>query len=115
MNAVMHALYTAGVSNLVTNLWQQDQNQSDLLFDFLTILDSGTKAARAMQQAKLEFLSNNNRNPYYWSDNLVYGPPVEIILRPKKYWGLFSLTAAGVIFLVILIYYKSRQLRQEVQ
>jgi hypothetical protein len=114
VSGMLHALNFAGVENLVTHVWKHSPEEKEhLLVAFLSSLEIGTTAAVAMQQAKRTLLQSGNRNPYYWNAMFIYGPPVDIILRPTSNWELLSITVLAVLILVSVVVLKTRQLRRD--
>ena len=73
------AFFAAGVPSTVMTLWSvNDQSTSELMISFFDYLKKGMSKDRALQLAKLDYLTNNKNDkpglhPYYWSGVLVCG------------------------------------------
>lgn len=67
----------AGCDNVIMTLWQiQDRISTDLVQNFYKNLSNGEKTAKALRQAKVEYLKNHdktNSNPYYWGGFVLMG------------------------------------------
>jgi len=76
-NGFFHALTFTGVPTFVTTLWRQypsDINSiSEILLGFENNLHLGLTKAKALQQAKIEYLKTNRINPSYWASLVMYG------------------------------------------
>ncbi|MGB3468024.1 MAG: CHAT domain-containing tetratricopeptide repeat protein [Cyclobacteriaceae bacterium] len=96
----------AGSENLVTSLWSvPDQPTSVIMTDFYTYLDEGMTKANALRMARLNYLSNADKNtsePYYWAGFILIGE-LEHEESPVKRWMVIALIA---ITLFAFLYYR---------
>ena len=74
---------------------------SEILRSFYKYLKEGYSKAKALQQAKLEFIRNNpiDRNPAYWSHLVLTGNP-EALYKKKQplFWWAVFLISCGTIW-----------------
>lgn len=89
--SLARAFMTAGVPCTVTNLWQVDHKTTYQLTElFYKYLQKGLPKDEALNQAKLDFLQENDQLynlPYFWAATIVLGntdgiqhPPLHIFL-----------------------------------
>jgi len=78
--SLARAFAYAGAKSLVTSLWKVDDSKTkDLLVDFYKQLKAGKPKDEALQQAKLDFLTQNRKNggtlmhPFYWAGFIAIG------------------------------------------
>lgn len=98
-NGFFHGLTFAGVPSFVTSLWRQQPSDvnsvADILFQFENNLKRGLNKAKALQQAKIEYLKGNRVNPFFWASLVLYGDTgaVEIMEAQTRWVIWFSILA----------------------
>ena len=81
----------AGAKSLIASIWKvNDLTTSQLFLSFYTFLNKGLTKSKALQLAKLKFLSNPNipnakKSPYYWSSFILIGNDHSISLQQSNY------------------------------
>lgn len=76
----------AGCENVMMTLWQiRDQVSTDIVKNFYQNLAEGISKSRALREAKLHYLDNNdpnNSNPYFWGGFVLMGSNIPV--QPLK-------------------------------
>ncbi|MEM9916824.1 MAG: CHAT domain-containing protein [Bacteroidota bacterium] len=96
----------AGAQNTIASQWQVNERSTALLFQlFYEELNKGTSIAKALQQAKIQYLrqvpSDMERLPYYWAGFNLIGQDTDLKLhRSKPYTWLWGLLLVGLVALV---------------
>lgn len=110
--SLSHAFNYAGSKNILTAIWEIDENSSTAITDyFVQYLTKGKATDEALRLAKLQYLQNARGrmlNPAYWSGLVLMGQPLQIDLTADRkftfteglWWKLLILIFAGG-----LIYY----------
>lgn len=99
--------FYAGCKTVVMSLWvANDKSTATLMGDFYKYLAAGQPKNSALQNAKLNYIKNNEglkAHPYYWSQFIISGntDPIPINLQSK--WIVFLLIGLP-IFLLLTIY-----------
>lgn len=94
----------AGVENILFSLWKvNDKTTSLLMEEFYKNLAESNSNAKALHQAKLDYLdnkdiSNAQKSPYYWAAFVYYG---EIEPANSLHFLWYSITL--VLFIVIIL------------
>ncbi|TVQ13839.1 MAG: CHAT domain-containing protein [Balneolaceae bacterium] len=98
ITGLSRAFTYAGAQSLVMNLWQiRDQTASEIAVSFYTYLNRGMNKDRAMQLAKLDYINNNNSDPYLWGSYVLYGD-IRPLVHKKRY---FTYMITGLILVVM--------------
>ncbi|MBQ0733991.1 CHAT domain-containing protein [Aquimarina celericrescens] len=106
-----NAFQYAGAKSLLLTGWEvSDQTTPDLMKYFYSNLKEGMNKAKALQQAKLQYLSTANINrthPFYWGGFYLVGDPAPIHFdNPTwQYWTI-GLGLLGLLFLILFWYRK---------
>ncbi len=100
------AFHYAGIPSVVASLWSiPDRSASHIMYLFYEFLDQGLRKDEAMQQAKLAYLTDNDRSspssrqPVHWAPAVVIGDvmPIEVPgHRLPWVWIAVGLAIAGV-------------------
>lgn len=70
------ALLNAGVTSVVSTLWQvDDESSAELVLDFYRLLNSGCGVSCALRGAKLRAIMKGRSDPYYWAGYVLSGSP----------------------------------------
>ena len=106
-----------GAAGIVAGLWDMnDETTATLMGIFYKELSSEKNPATALQQAKLQWLQQQNgqqfqKLPYYWAGMVYSGDnePVETNQKNKysKYWWLAAIVVLGILF----FFFKRNRLR----
>lgn len=111
----MHrAFTTAGIPATVASLWNApDQSTKELMIAFYENLQLGQNKAKALRQAKLDYLKNtkdkNLQHPFYWAGFVLSGNESPIELGNKPFWKKPVLKTIILLFIVgIGIYYRKK-------
>ncbi len=108
------AFQYAGTKSLLLSSWEvSDQTTPELMRYFYSNLKQGMNKAKALQQAKLQYLQTANINrthPFYWGGFYLVGDsaPIRFDDNSILYWIL------GILFLIVLsvwlfLYRRNRQ------
>ncbi|WP_109301765.1 CHAT domain-containing protein [Aquimarina sp. AU474] len=99
------AFQYAGTKSLLLSSWDvSDQTTPQLMKYFYTNLKKGMNKAKALQQAKLQYLQTANINrtqPFYWGGFYLVGDPAPIPFENTTVW--YWILGIGVLILVIRI------------
>lgn len=99
----------AGCPNILMTLWSiDDRSSSDLMNLFYKNLNQGKSKSKALQEAKLTYLKQNDQNvtnPFYWAGFVMMGSNQEVAVKEgddtPTYWivsGAFILLLVGWVF-----------------
>ncbi len=105
------AFQYAGTKSLLLTSWEvSDQTTPELMKHFYTNLKAGMNKAKALQQAKLQYLKTadiNRTHPFYWGGFYLVGDAAPISFSDHNwlYWVL-GLVLFGILFLVMFWYRK---------
>ncbi|NIR47337.1 CHAT domain-containing protein [candidate division KSB1 bacterium] len=98
------ALNYSGGTSLISNLWTIPRQQATKFMEsFYSNLRAGMDKADAIRNAKITFLKNSDRNPYYWASFILLGnaAPVEFYSINLELIIVFTLvvvfTLAGLV------------------
>ncbi len=97
------AFQYAGTKSLLLSSWEvSDQTTPELMKYFYTNLKTGMNKAKALQQAKLQYLKTANVNrvhPFYWGGFYLVGDsaPITFSDNNQLYWVL------GILMLIVLL------------
>ncbi|WP_299218875.1 CHAT domain-containing tetratricopeptide repeat protein [uncultured Aquimarina sp.] len=107
------AFQYAGTKSLLLSSWEvSDQTTPELMKYFYTNLKAGMNKAKALQQAKLQYLNNTNLNrtqPFYWGGFYLIGDtaPIEFSANYSLYW-ITGLVVFIILFLSIFWFRKRK-------
>ncbi|MBG6132257.1 CHAT domain-containing protein [Aquimarina sp. EL_43] len=97
------AFQYAGTKSLLLSSWEvSDQTTPELMQYFYTNLKAGMNKAKALQQAKLQYLATANINrtqPFYWGGFYLVGDSSPIVFESNTLWywvALIVLVLIGV-------------------
>ncbi|MFD0964810.1 CHAT domain-containing protein [Pseudofulvibacter geojedonensis] len=101
----------AGAKSTITSLWSvNDAQTTKLMESFYTNLKEGMTKDKALRQAKLDYLNNENLNaPYFWAGFIPAGD-MSVISSNTNYWCWI----VGIIILVMFFIFnrkRSKKLR----
>lgn len=95
----------AGSPNVVMSLWQtNDKASQQIMVDFHKNLTSGLSKNKALQQSKLQYLSNPIdpiAHPYYWAGFVTIGDYGTIGQNSGGYWWIFII--GGIVILAFFV------------
>jgi CHAT domain-containing protein len=100
----VRAFYRLGAESVLMTLWDvDDKTTANILEEFYNQLDKGSDLAFSLQEAKIEFLSNQKSdelaNPYYWAGLQLSGKTSPLFKPSHWHWYLvFSLLALSLGF-----------------
>jgi len=64
----------AGAKAVMASLWNADDNKTkDIMEQFYTNIKKGMSKGKALQQAKLKYIDNDERHPFFWSTLVLIG------------------------------------------
>lgn len=108
-----NAFQYAGTKSLLLSSWEvADDTAPELMQYFYANLKEGMDKPKALQQAKLEYLSTispERSNPFYWGNFYLIGNPDSINLNTSSYWYWIL---GGVIVLIIGLFIFNRRRRK---
>lgn len=73
---ISRAFFYAGASSILVSLWNvEDKSTAQLMVNFYQNLESGMSKSKAIQKAKLQFISQNGResHPFFWAPFVLSG------------------------------------------
>ncbi|MEX0685613.1 MAG: CHAT domain-containing tetratricopeptide repeat protein [Balneolales bacterium] len=92
----------AGVQSLVMNLWSvRDETASSMAVSFYDYLNQGYSKDDALRESKINYINNNNSDPYLWGSFVVYGDASPIVSSPLSY--LWWVSGIGSLLIGILL------------
>jgi CHAT domain-containing protein len=99
--------YRLGAESVLMTLWDvDDKTTANILEEFYNQLDKGNDLASSVQEAKMEFLSNQESdelaNPYYWAGLQVSGK-TSPLFKPM-HWKWYAIISLIVLSLGIYFY-----------
>jgi CHAT domain-containing protein len=103
------AFQYAGTKSLLLTSWEvSDQTTPELMKYFYTNLKAGMNKGKALQQAKLHYLTTANINradPFYWGGFYLVGDaaPMHFNDHTQLYW-ILGLGAVGIMLLVVFLF-----------
>ncbi len=98
-----NAFQYAGTKSLLLSSWEvPDETTPELMAYFYTNLKKGMNKAKALQQAKLQYLQKADiykAAPFYWGGFYLVGDtaPIDFGINSLWYWGI------GVVLLLLLL------------
>ncbi|WP_035095286.1 CHAT domain-containing protein [Aquimarina megaterium] len=105
------AFQYAGTKSLLLSSWEvSDQTTPELMQYFYTNLKAGMNKAKALQQAKLQYLATANVNrtqPFYWGGFYLVGDSSPIAFESNTLWYWVTLVLL-VLIVVGLFWYRRR-------
>ncbi len=104
------AFQYAGTKSLLLTSWNvSDQTTPELMKHFYTHLKTGMNKAKALQQAKLQYLQTadiNRVHPFYWGGFYLVGDSAPMHFSTNWWYWVLGLAALGVLILVVFWYRK---------
>ena len=106
MMSLARAFRSAGCPNLAMTLWQaDDQSTAAIVESFYQYLRKGFPKDKALQQAKLDYLSQNDQaHPHYWAAMILMGDAEAMYTSPRQRMMGYAILAVLVILASILGY-----------
>ncbi|MDW3648704.1 MAG: CHAT domain-containing protein [Bacteroidia bacterium] len=110
--SLVYALEISKVQNLIISQWMMEENGNQIILeDLIKRLYVGTGKARALQEAKLNYLKTEEEtHPYYWSGLVLYGDNIELEGEERPWWSYGALIFA--LFMLLLIIFGFRRKRR---
>lgn len=99
----------AGVQNSIVSQWKvNDKSTEQLMSEFYIQLKKTSDVAKALQQSKKAYLSDDNvhsfkKSPYYWAGFSYFGQVAYPAKKTSKYWLVLFLC---FLFLIGYVYYR---------
>jgi len=99
--SLSRAFAYAGCASTINSLWKADDKATSyILRRFYVHLKKGDSKARALQQAKLDYLASDaiNKSPAYWAHLVLMGDTGPVYARKMNWlWALLLIPAGGII------------------
>jgi CHAT domain-containing protein len=108
--SLARAFAYAGCGSTINSLWKaDDQATSFILRRFYVHLQAGETKARALQQAKLDYLKSDaiDKSPAYWAHLVLTGDSGPVYAKGFKGWGWWLAALLGLIAVLVLVLRKS--------
>ena len=108
MISLAHAFNYAGSESILTSLWKIDEQSSALIIEsFYKHLKKGLPKDKALQKAKLEYLSaaqGRTLNPQYWAGLVLIGDtsPIELSSDSDLVFWILALLVLIVITAIVI-------------
>lgn len=107
------AFQYAGTKSLLLSSWEvSDQTTPELMKYFYTNLKAGMNKAKALQQAKLQYLNTaniNRTNPFYWGGFYLLGDTAPIQFSNNYSWYWVTGLAVFIILFLGIVWLKKRK------
>lgn len=107
--SLAHSFSYAGASSVLMSLWQvNDASTSQIMKDYYVNLAKGYSKEKALQNAKLDYLSNSElaaaQHPAYWAAFVQTGDvrPLALVAKTGKTFQQMHLIVSGVVLLLIV-------------
>lgn len=100
--SLARAFAYAGCASTVNSLWKADDKATSyILRQFYTYLKKGHTKARALQEAKLDYLNSDalNKSPAYWAHLVLMGDTAPVYTKGFSWYWAIAPLALGVIVL----------------
>jgi len=106
--SMARAFHFSGIPSIIMSLWKvPDKETKIIMLAFYKYLKKGMPKNKALQKAKLEYLSSTNditlKHPYYWSGFVLTGNNQPL---PNNNIILYIIGSFLLILLLLLIYFK---------
>ncbi|MEW7289790.1 CHAT domain-containing protein [Aquimarina sp. 2304DJ70-9] len=105
------AFQYAGTKSLLLTSWEvSDQTTPELMKYFYTNLKEGMNKAKALQQAKLQYLKTadiNRTHPFYWGGFYLVGDAAAIPFSDHTWW--YWVLGLGILCLIVFRYRKRKR------
>src|SRR5260221_3912020 len=103
--SLSRAFAYAGCASTINSLWKADDKATAYILKRLYVyLKKGYTKAKALQQAKLDYLSGDaiNKSPSYWAHLVLMGDESALYVSTGWWtWGLVGLGLAGVAVVLV--------------
>ena len=112
--SLSRAFFYAGVKSLLMSLWKvSDESTSELMVNFYAGLKQDLPKDKALQQAKLNYLQNQEiaiqAHPYFWAGFVLKGNSEALIFpHPLKKWAYLGLFILGLMIFLAFYRYRKR-------
>lgn len=117
MISLAHAFNFAGSKSILTSLWEIDEESSSTLVDyFYSNLKKGMDKDRALQQAKLTYLTNHQGRtvaPEYWAGLVLIGDTTAIAFNSSNTFPSLLLGIVLLLVCIIIFYYFFKKRRSQ--
>jgi CHAT domain-containing protein len=103
--SMSRAFSYAGCPTTVMSLWRiSDKTTPEILENFYSQLSQGQAVDLALQQAKIQYLSDNPQNlshPAFWAALVVHGNTDELVAPPTRLTLILTLLSVGILLLIL--------------
>lgn len=103
----------AGVNSQMMSLWlSDDKPSSEIIHDFYKYLSKGKKKAKALCQAKLNFLkkaSMSEAHPHYWSNLILLGNTQTLSRNNHLYYFIILIVCSFMVITILSFTTKSKK------
>ena len=107
--SLAHAFRFAGCRNIVTSLWQVDDESAGIIMkSFYKHLKRGVGKDEALRLSRIDYLSKSGKShPFFWSSFVLIGDdlPVDFAGQSNFEWHIFG----GLLLILILILWSKRK------
>ncbi|MBC8754615.1 CHAT domain-containing protein [Kordia sp. YSTF-M3] len=101
-----------GTQSVLASQWNvNEQAGNEILQEFYTEIEKGTTKSKALQLAKLAYLTKHDRSqntPYYWAAFTLTGSTNSLTLQPVQNYTYIVIGIAILVFLVLFFYYRKK-------
>ncbi|MCF8396623.1 MAG: CHAT domain-containing protein [Bacteroidales bacterium] len=98
----------AGVPSIVMTLWEvEDKSGAEIMTSFYENLENGMTKSKALQQAKLDYLSRSPQyraHPYFWSAYVTIGDDASLFSKYEKFYTSLIISFSALVLIVVSIY-----------
>lgn len=110
--SLARAFAYAGCASTINSLWKADDKATSfILRRFYEYLKKGHNKARALQEAKLDYLNSDalNKSPAYWAHLVLVGDTSPVYTKGFSWYWVIAPLTLGMIFLIIVMRRKRKK------
>jgi len=117
--SLSRAFAYAGCASTINSLWKADDKATSYILQrFYIHLQKGDTKAKALQQAKLDYLASDaiNKSPAFWAHLVLMGDtsPVYRQREVNFLWALLLLPVGAIVVYLFSLYCTSRRSRKDI-
>jgi len=110
--SMARGFFFSGTNTVISTLWNiNDKTTQKIVNSFYTNLKSGQSKSKALHEAKLDYISNNEgsmASPFYWSSLILIGDANEITIASKFNWTLTIILLVVLGLIIIGVSFRKR-------
>jgi hypothetical protein len=98
--SLSRAFAYAGCGSTINSLWKADDKATSFILQrFYVHLQKGETKARALREAKLDYLASDaiNKSPSFWAHLVLMGDTSPVYKKRMGWWWILLLIPLGVV------------------